>query len=659
MQHDQALQCGRPAAAQDRCLGQGHRGHALHRRPRPAPHGVRQTAAQSARACTHPRYRHHPRPGGAGRLRRHHRRGPAAREVRHPSRVAGRGGALHGEGADGRRRRRRGGGGGRGDGGPRVPPHRRRLRAAARADVHPGVARAPRGAHPRVRRRTQRAQERRAAVRRRGGGLRRRGSRARGRLLLRGQHAPADGAARRGGARHRRRQADAVVLDADAPLRAPPARQDPRHAGRAHPRHRGAGGWRLRRQTRPLRPRDRGVPPLAAHRPPGEDRVHAGGSVLHPSRPPPGADVDQDGLHEGGGHHRLPSEDVARRRRLRLLRRGLDVLHRRHQSGDLQDAGLQVRGRADLHQQAAVRTQARSRHTTAALRARGAAGQGGRAARPRSRRHAGPHTRRAVHEDGEPPHGDDHRARRVHRQGGRGLRLARQGVALSRRRGGGDAQATLAAAAPARRRHRVLVVHDRGRHGDLLEQHAALRRRAARRPQRRRHRALRRHRYRPGLRLDPRVSRGRGARARSERRARPSGRHEPHARGSRLLLLARDADVRAGGHPGRRAAARGDLQGRRRQARGGRRRASGARAQGRPAGRLGQGGGLRAGRRARRGDARRARLRRLLRAAQARGQVQGGRRRPLALLLVLGVRRRAVRRRGHGRGRAARRLDRP
>ncbi len=76
------------------------------------------------------------------------------------------------------------------------------------------------------------------------------------------------------------------------------------------------------------------------------------------------------GVHEGGRHHGLPSEDLARRRRLRLLRRGLDVLHGRHQSRHLQDAGVQVRGRAGVHEQAAVRPQARPRHAAAALRPR-------------------------------------------------------------------------------------------------------------------------------------------------------------------------------------------------------------------------------------------------------------------------------------------------
>ncbi len=154
--------------------------------------------------------------------------------------------------------------------------------------------------------------------------------------------------------------------------------------------------------------------------------------------------------------------------------------------------------------------------------------------------------------------------------------------------------------------------------------------------------ALRRHRHRAGLRLDPRVPRGRGARPRSEGRARSSGRHEPHARRPRLLFLARDADVRPGGHPGRRAPALRDLQGRGRQARRGRRRAGDARAKGRRPRRLGEGGGLRAGRGARRGHARRARVRRLVRAPQARGEIQGRWSRSVALLFVHGMCRRAV-----------------
>ena len=54
---------------------------------------------------------------------------------------------------------------------------------------------------------------------------------------------------------------------------------------------------------------------------------------------------------------------------LRQLRRRQPLLHGRAADGDLQDPALQVRGRARLHQQAALRAQARPRHAAAALRA--------------------------------------------------------------------------------------------------------------------------------------------------------------------------------------------------------------------------------------------------------------------------------------------------
>ena len=75
--------------------------------------------------------------------------------------------------------------------------------------------------------------------------------------------------------------------------------QDPRRAAGAHPRDRRAGRRRLRRQARPVRARDRRVQALPAHRPAGEVRADARGGLLRPPRPPPGADVDQDRLHEG------------------------------------------------------------------------------------------------------------------------------------------------------------------------------------------------------------------------------------------------------------------------------------------------------------------------------------------------------------------------
>ena len=110
---------------------------------------------------------------------------------------------------------------------------------------------------------------------------------------------------------------------------------------------------------------------------------------------------------------------------------------------------------------------------------------------------------------------------------------------------------------------------------------------------------------------------------------------------------------------GRRAPPRRNLQGGRAEARGRPGRARGTRAKDRRARRLGQGGELRARSRARRGDARGARVPRLLRAAEARRQVQGRRCGALAVLLVLGVRRRADGGRGDRHRRPPRRVDRP
>ena len=126
---------------------------------------------------------------------------------------------------------------------------------------------------------------------------------------------------------------------------------------------------------------------------------------------------------------------------------------------------------------------------------------------------------------------------------------------------------------------------------------------------------------------------------RAQGHPRASGRHRPHAGGSRLLLLAGDAHGGQRGDPGRRAAAREDLRGGRRGS--SRCRPSGSRSASAasscaddPERGVSFAGGGGAGRE----HVGRARLPRLLRAAQARGQVQGRRRRAVALLLLLGVR---------------------
>ena len=286
--------------------------------------------------------------------------------------------------------------------------------------------------------------------------------------------------------------------------------------------------------------------------------------------------------------------------------------------------------------------------------------QGGRAARARSRRHAAADRRRAVHQDGEPPDGHDHRSGRVHRQGRGSLRLARQARPLRRF---GEACAREArrelVCQEARAGDRLLGVPHRSRHRDLLERHAPLRRDHPSRSQRWCQRAVRSHRHRPGLGLDPGLSDRGSSRHRAEGHPRAAGRHDPDARRSGLLLVARDADVWHGGDPGRPASPRRHLQGGGAEARGEPGGPRGARAQDRRARRLGPSRAIRARRGARGGATRCPRVSRLVRAAQARRQVQGRRRRAVAVLLVFGVCRGADRRRRDRHRRPRERVDRP
>ena len=88
-----------------------------------------------------------------------------------------------------------------------------------------------------------------------------------------------------------RRPGDRLLLDPDSALPAPRAGQGARAAGLA-----GAGGGlpqrrRLRRQERPLQPRDRRRPDGAQARPAGQGDADPRGGLLLPPRSPPGADA--------------------------------------------------------------------------------------------------------------------------------------------------------------------------------------------------------------------------------------------------------------------------------------------------------------------------------------------------------------------------------
>ena len=86
-----------------------------------------------------------------------------------------------------------------------------------------------------------------------------------------------------------------------------------------------------------------------------------------------------------------------------------------------------------LHEQAALRAEARSRDASAALRARVPPRQGRRGARPRPGRAAPPQRDRAVLADRQPPSHHELRSARVRRAGGRGLRLPREARPASAR----------------------------------------------------------------------------------------------------------------------------------------------------------------------------------------------------------------------------------
>ena len=105
--------------------------------------------------------------------------------------------------------------------------------------------------------------------------------------------------------------------------------------------------------------------------PAGEDHAHARGGLLLPPRPPPREDVGQDRPQEGR-HASPPCTSAPRSTAAAYGSYGVASLY---YTGALQtvtytDPALQVRGRARLHQQAALRAQARPRHAAAALRAR-------------------------------------------------------------------------------------------------------------------------------------------------------------------------------------------------------------------------------------------------------------------------------------------------
>ncbi len=170
-----------------------------------------------------------------------------------------------------------------------------------------------------------------------------------------------------------------------------------------------------------------------------------------------------------GRHDDRPASRVRpRRRRLRQLRRGLDLLHRRPADGDLQAAQLPLRRRS-----AASPTSRRAARSAATARRSRDSPSRSISTRRRERLGIDPADLRlrnlaaAGLDHGQLDAARLDRARPLHRSGGRGLGLAR---------------APRPAAARARARARLRRLPVRRRAADLLEPHAPVRGPAAARP---------------------------------------------------------------------------------------------------------------------------------------------------------------------------------
>ena len=303
-------------------------------------------------------------------------------------------------------------------------------------------------------------------------GPRRGGSRLRRRVLLPGQHAPADRAARGGGGarsatasscsgRARRRRTTSIA-------RSPRRWRCRRRTSASSPRPTAAASAAraIRSTTRSWSPRRRCLLDRPVKICLNREEVFYCHRGRHPVLMRFRTGVKQDGTITGGA-----SPDAARRRRLRIVRRREHVLHRRAADRD------RITSRATGSAAAACsRTSRRADRSAATARRRAASARRCSSTRSRSAlgsiRPTAPADRRAA------GHADRQLSAR------RTIGLAE---CIRRVVGAPDWRARVPqAAARPRRRARVLVLSLRRRPADLLERHAALGRAAQARSQRRR-----------------------------------------------------------------------------------------------------------------------------------------------------------------------------
>ncbi len=221
---------------------------------------------------------------------------------------------------------------------------------------------------------------------------------------------------------------------------------------------------------------------------------------------------------------------------LRKLWSGEPLLHGRAPDRDLRDSALPLRRRPRLHQQAALRPQARPRHPAAPLRARVPHRPLLPRPRARSRRVAPPqHPSRPT-----PITANQMQVRTI------GLATCLERVIEK----SGYRREAWAHAGRPRHRPRGRRLPDRRGAADLLEPDAPLRRADQGRSRWWRHRLLRLDRHRPGLRLGAGRRGGRGAGDQARGRSRGQRRHRPDACRPGLVLVARDPDDRQCRDPG-------------------------------------------------------------------------------------------------------------
>ena len=236
--------------------------------------------------------------------------------------------------------------------------------------------------------------------------------RRRGQRRVRGRHAGPGlprarvgprGARRRGRRRPLHRHPVAARRPGPGGRVARPAARE----GAPHPRRRRR---RLRRARGPL-DADPRLHARPAHRAPGADGLQPRGVLLRPRPPPPVHDALRARRHARRPPGLRARADRARRRRLRL-----ELDRRVRQRGVLRLRALRGAQRAHrqlrrLHQQPAVRGDARLRRRAGRLRPRGADGQAGRGARHGPRRPADPQRH-----DARQPHAHRPARRRARRR---------------------------------------------------------------------------------------------------------------------------------------------------------------------------------------------------------------------------------------------------